>query len=63
MADISKLTVNNTEYTLKDAAARQDISGKVSTSQGKANAGKFLVVNSQGNVEPVTMAAWQGGSY
>ena len=36
---------------------------KVDIDQGVENAGKFLVVNSQGNVEPVTMQAWQGGSY
>ena len=36
---------------------------KVDINQGIANAGKFLIVNSQGNVEPVSMQAWQGGSY
>ena len=39
------------------------VSGKVSINQGAGNAGKFLVVNSSGNVEPVSMTAWQGGSY
>ena len=43
--------------------AHQDISGKVNVAQGVANAGKFLVVGSDGNVAPVTMTAWQGGSY
>ena len=36
---------------------------KVNISQGVANAGKFLVVGSDGNVTTVTMAEWQGGSY
>lgn len=35
----------------------------VQSNQGVANAGKFLVVNSSGIVEPVSMTAWQGGSY
>lgn len=35
----------------------------VQKSQGVANAGKFLVVGSDGNVAAVTMAEWQGGSY
>ena len=43
--------------------AHQDISGKVNVAQGVGNAGKFLVVGSDGNVAPVTMTAWQGGSY
>ena len=37
--------------------------GAVAVSQGTANAGKFLVVGSDGNVTPVTMTEWQGGSY
>ena len=39
------------------------MSGYVPTAQGVANAGKFLVVGSDGNVTLVTLAAWQGGSY
>ncbi len=35
----------------------------VASNQGTGNAGKFLVVNSSGIVEPVEMTAWQGGSY
>ena len=41
----------------------QDISGKLNIAQGIENAGKFLIVNSSGNVVPVTMQTWQGGSY
>ena len=41
----------------------QDISGKLDVAQGSGNAGKFLVVGSDGNVTAVTMSAWQGGSY
>lgn len=36
---------------------------KLNANQGSANAGKFMVVNSSGVVEPVAMSAWQGGSY
>ena len=35
----------------------------VAKNQGSANAGKFLVVGSDGNVTTVTMDAWQGGLY
>ena len=41
----------------------QDITGKLDVAQGSGNAGKFLVVGSDGNVTAVTMSAWQGGSY
>ena len=37
--------------------------GAVASSQGVGHAGDFLIVNSQGVVEPVTMTSWQGGSY
>lgn len=41
----------------------QDISGKLDKAQGAANAGKFLVVGSDGNITTVTMSVWQGGSF
>lgn len=41
----------------------QDISGKLDKAQGAANAGKFLVVGSDGNITTVNMTAWQGGSF
>lgn len=37
--------------------------GAVAVSQGVANAGKFAVVGSDGDVTFVTLSAWQGGSY
>ena len=37
--------------------------GAVALSQGTNNAGKFLIVNSSGNVEAISMSVWQGGSY
>lgn len=37
--------------------------GAVAADQGVANAGKFMVVGSDGVVAPVAMSAWQGGSY
>lgn len=41
----------------------QDISGKLNISQGVGNAGKFMVVGNDGNIEAVAMAAWSGGDY
>lgn len=35
----------------------------VAADQGVANAGKFMVVGSDGVVAPVAMSAWQGGAY
>ena len=48
---------------LENKADASALTGKVSVSQGAANAGKFLIVGADGNVSPVTMTAWQGGSY
>ena len=48
---------------LENKADASALTGKVSVSQGTENAGKFLIVGSDGNVAPVEMAAWQGGSY
>lgn len=36
---------------------------KLNANQGTANAGKFMVVGSDGIVAPVTMQTWQGGNY
>lgn len=35
----------------------------VALNQGTSNAGKFLIVNSSGNVEAMEMSVWQGGDY
>lgn len=48
---------------LENKANSSALNGKVSVAQGTANAGKFLIVGSDGNVAPVAMTAWQGGSY
>lgn len=48
---------------LENKADASDLTGKVAVSQGAANAGKFMIVGSDGNVAPVSMQAWQGGSY
>lgn len=48
---------------LENKADASALNGKVAVSQGAANAGKFLIVGSDGNVAPVAMTAWQGGSY
>lgn len=36
---------------------------RLAANQGSANAGKFLVVGSDGNVTTMTLSTWQGGSY
>lgn len=36
---------------------------RLAANQGTANAGKFMVVGSDGVVAPVAMSEWQGGSY
>lgn len=53
----------SSENPVQNKAIASALNGKVSVAQGTANAGKFLVVGSDGNVAPVTMTAWQGGSY
>lgn len=40
-----------------------DVSGKLDKSQGAENAGKFLVVGTDGNIATKTMSEWAGGSY
>lgn len=50
--------------TYRTAAAQDTIdSGKLDIAQGAGNAGKFMVVGSDGNITAVTMQTWQGGSY
>ena len=51
------------ENPVQNKAITEALTGKVSVSQGTENAGKFLIVGSDGNVAPVAMTAWQGGSY
>lgn len=53
----------SSENPVQNKAIASALTGKVSVSQGAANAGKFLIVGSDGNVAPVAMTAWQGGSY
>lgn len=53
----------NGTITVTEVPIHQDISGKLDKAQGVANAGKFLVVGSDGNITAVTMTAWQGGNY
>ena len=51
-------------YTPQAYTIMDDIDAdKLSINQGAANAGKFLVVGSDGNITAVTMSAWQGGNY
>lgn len=51
------------ENPVQNKVIAEALTGKVSVSQGAANAGKFLIVGSDGMVAPVAMTAWQGGSY
>lgn len=51
------------ENPVQNKVIAEALTGKVSVSQGAANAGKFLIVGSDGNITPVAMPAWQGGSY
>jgi len=51
------------ENPVQNKVIAEALTGKVSVSQGTANAGKFLIVGSDGMVAPVAMTAWQGGSY
>lgn len=53
----------SSENPVQNKAIAAALTGKVSVSQGAANAGKFLIVGSDGNITPVAMPAWQGGSY
>ena len=58
-AELSTTSTN----PVQNKAIAAALTGKVSVSQGAANAGKFLIVGSDGNIMPVAMSAWQGGSY
>lgn len=51
-------TTDTVEGALQEIGA-----SKLDKAQGVANAGKFLVVGSDGNITAVTMTAWTGGSY
>ena len=53
----------SSENPVQNKAIASALTGKVSVLQGAANAGKFLIVGSDGNIAPVAMTAWQGGSY
>lgn len=53
---------SSTQYARADHVHPTDTS-RLAASQGTANAGKFMVVGSDGVVAPVAMSEWQGGSY
>lgn len=64
MADISHITtLNGDTYDVKDTTARTSLENKLDKAQGTSNAGKFLVVGSNGNITTVTLTEWSGGSY
>lgn len=54
---------SQTDYATGQVSLSSADVGAVALAQGTGNAGKFLVVNSSGNVEAVAMSAWQGGEY
>ena len=53
---------SSTQYARADHVHPSDTS-RLAANQGTTNAGKFMVVGSDGIVAPVTMQTWQGGSY
>jgi hypothetical protein len=53
---------SSSNYAKGDHVHPTDTS-RLAANQGSGNAGKFLVVGSDGAVTPVTMTEWQGGSY
>ena len=62
-ATVDAALSETSENPVQNKVIAEALTGKVSVSQGTANAGKFLIVGSDGNVAPVAMTAWQGGSY
>lgn len=48
---------------VQNKVVKAALDGKVASNQGAANAGKFMVVGTDGNITAVTMTAWQGGTY
>lgn len=61
---LSNVVDQNVYAISQNASAIQTLGNtKLSTNQGVANVGKFMVVGSDGVVSPVAMSAWQGGSY
>ena len=61
-SDIYTLEYEHDTWNALGSATMPD-SSRVAVNQGTANAGKFLVVGSNGDVTPVAMSAWQGGNY
>ena len=59
---VSSVNGQTGAVTLSIPSSASDV-GAVASNQGSGNAGKFMVVGSDGIVAPVTMAAWSGGSY
>ena len=53
---------SSAQYARADHVHPTDTS-RLAANQGTANAGKFMVVGSDGVVAPVAMSEWQGGSY
>ena len=53
---------SSADYARGDHVHPTDTS-RLAANQGAANAGKFMVVGSDGVVTPVTMQTWQGGNY
>ena len=54
---------DTSENPVQNKVVKAALDAKLAANQGAANAGKFLVVGSDGVVAPVTMQTWQGGSY
>lgn len=54
---------DTSENPVQNKVVKAALDAKLAANQGAANAGKFMVVSSDGIVAPVAMSAWQGGSY
>lgn len=52
-----------TETVTIEGSNHDILGGTVAANQGTENAGKFLVIDSDGFVQPTAMSAWQGGNY
>lgn len=63
LSDFYEMSVDNNGTVSVDMVPIPNVSGKLDIAQGAANAGKFMVVGSDGNITAVTMQAWSGGSY
>ena len=56
-------SIGSTSTDVQYAGAKAVYDFAVAKNQGAANAGKFLVVGSDGNITTATISQWSGGNY